>query len=121
MPGRTCVAVAHRLSTVAGADVIHVLKGGQVVESGSHQHLLQLGGAYASLAAKQALRFGEDAEAQGGDAEADAVVAVEAGARRSKGPARTLRESLLRRGSVRLSIIPQVGGGWASWAQLGGA
>jgi ATP-binding cassette subfamily B protein len=51
--GRTTIAVAHRLSTVAGADVIHVVEGGRIVESGTHAALLAAGGLYAELAAEQ--------------------------------------------------------------------
>jgi ATP-binding cassette subfamily B protein len=51
--GRTTITVAHRLSTVIGADVIHVLDGGRIVESGTHAQLLAAGGLYADLAAEQ--------------------------------------------------------------------
>ncbi|MFH1158531.1 MAG: ABC transporter transmembrane domain-containing protein [Pseudomonadota bacterium] len=47
--GRTTLVVAHRLSTIIGADVIHVLDGGRIVESGSHADLLEKNGAYARL------------------------------------------------------------------------
>jgi subfamily B ATP-binding cassette protein MsbA len=45
----TVVAIAHRLSTVTGADVIHVMEDGEIVESGTHQELLDDDGAYADL------------------------------------------------------------------------
>ncbi len=61
--GRTTVAIAHRLSTVAGADVIHVIDRGRIVESGSHDELLQLGGVYARLVAEQSTDFGRPAAA----------------------------------------------------------
>ncbi|WP_259062182.1 ABC transporter ATP-binding protein [Microbacterium sp. AK031] len=51
--GRTTISIAHRLSTVMGADVIHVLEAGQIVESGTHAELLAKGGLYAELAAQQ--------------------------------------------------------------------
>ncbi|XP_076869033.1 ATP-dependent translocase ABCB1 isoform X1 [Brachyhypopomus gauderio] len=47
--GRTCIVVAHRLSTIQNADVIAVLKNGVVVEQGTHQQLLSQQGAYYSL------------------------------------------------------------------------
>ena len=46
---RTSFVIAHRLSTIRNADLILVLKDGDIVESGSHQELLDKGGFYASL------------------------------------------------------------------------
>jgi len=51
--GRTTLSIAHRLSTVIGADVIHVVSEGQIVESGTHASLLAHGGLYAALAQQQ--------------------------------------------------------------------
>ena len=53
MHGRTTIAVAHRLSTVASADQILVLDRGVIVERGRHDELRRSGGLYASLAAMQ--------------------------------------------------------------------
>jgi ATP-binding cassette subfamily B protein len=49
LEGRTAFVIAHRLSTIRGADVIVVLEHGRVVEQGTHEELLELGGRYLAL------------------------------------------------------------------------
>jgi ATP-binding cassette subfamily B protein len=51
------VLISHRLSTVRQADRIVLLDGGRIVESGSHDELIELGGGYAAMFAVQAERF----------------------------------------------------------------
>ncbi|KAL3685412.1 hypothetical protein R1sor_003434 [Riccia sorocarpa] len=62
--GRTTVVVAHRLSTIQNADLIAVVSGGQVVEQGTHESLLEIeGGYYATLVTlQQAKRKSSDGE-----------------------------------------------------------
>jgi len=47
--GKTTLVIAHRLSTVLHADMIHVIEEGKVIESGSHDQLMKIGGAYSRL------------------------------------------------------------------------
>ena len=51
--GRTTIVIAHRLSTVVGADEILVLDQGLIVERGTHEALLERGGVYAALWSRQ--------------------------------------------------------------------
>ena len=49
MKGRTSFVIAHRLSTIKNADIILVMKDGDIIEQGSHEELLRQGGFYADL------------------------------------------------------------------------
>ncbi|WP_435950018.1 ABC transporter ATP-binding protein [Psychrobacter sp. DM8] len=61
MTGKTVIAIAHRLSTIAALDRLVVMEQGQIIEQGSHEELLALGGVYARLWQRQSGGFlGED-------------------------------------------------------------
>ena len=60
MQGRTTIAIAHRLSTIQRMDRIVVLDKGKIVEMGSHRELLDSGGTYAKLWARQSGGFIEE-------------------------------------------------------------
>ena len=49
MVGRTSFVIAHRLSTIRNADLILVMKDGDIIEQGSHEELLEKNGFYADL------------------------------------------------------------------------
>ncbi len=53
MKDKTCFVIAHRLSTVRDANLILVVKDGDVIEMGTHEQLLQKGGFYCELYASQ--------------------------------------------------------------------
>ncbi|MGI0152117.1 ABC transporter ATP-binding protein [Pseudidiomarina sp. WS423] len=57
MEGKTVIAIAHRLSTIAAMDRLVVMDQGRIVEQGTHEQLLQLGGIYAQLWARQSGGF----------------------------------------------------------------
>ncbi|KAJ7755708.1 mitochondrial half-size ABC transporter [Mycena maculata] len=57
--GRSSLTIAHRLSTIASADLILVLKDGQIVEQGTHTELLALDGVFASMWADQISTSGQ--------------------------------------------------------------
>ncbi|MCL7051265.1 hypothetical protein MKW94_022691, partial [Papaver nudicaule] len=53
MKGRTVLVIAHRLSTVKSADTVAVISDGQIVESGTHEELLDKDGIYTALVRRQ--------------------------------------------------------------------
>ena len=57
MQGKTVIAIAHRLSTIAAMDRLVVLDGGRISEMGTHAELLEAGGLYADLWARQSGGF----------------------------------------------------------------
>ena len=57
MVGRTTLIFAHRLSSVIGADRLLALEDGRIVETGTHQELMELGGAYHRLMSRQVKEY----------------------------------------------------------------
>ena len=55
--GQTAILISHRLSTVKMSDHIYFLENGKIIESGTHQELMQLGDRYAHLFETQAQHY----------------------------------------------------------------
>jgi ATP-binding cassette subfamily B multidrug efflux pump len=70
MQGKTVLAIAHRLSTIAAMDRLVVMDKGEIVEMGSHAELLEQGGLYASLWARQSGGFIASSDDQAAEATA---------------------------------------------------
>jgi subfamily B ATP-binding cassette protein MsbA len=60
MTGKTCIVIAHHLTTILGADIIFVVRDHRLAERGTHEQLLAAGGFYAKL---YNIQFGEEAAA----------------------------------------------------------
>jgi len=73
MEGKTVIAIAHRLSTIVAMDRLVIMDKGRIIEQGSHKQLLERGGLYAELWARQSGGFvaGEEESDVDGDAAAE--------------------------------------------------
>ena len=60
--GRTTFVIAHRLSTIKNADMILVMKNGDIIEKGTHEELMELKGFYSDLYNSQFETFDEKKE-----------------------------------------------------------
>jgi ATP-binding cassette subfamily B protein len=60
--GKAVILISHRFSTVRMADRIHILDGGRVIETGTHEELMELGGTYAGMYEVQARAYQLDAK-----------------------------------------------------------
>ncbi|NPV81957.1 MAG: ATP-binding cassette domain-containing protein, partial [Firmicutes bacterium] len=69
MKGRTTLVIAHKLSTILGADHVLVLNHGKIMERGTHQELIEKGGLYCELYLKQ-LIFQDNVNLQAAEGEA---------------------------------------------------
>lgn len=95
MAGKTVIMIAHRLSTVVGADKIAVLDGGRKVEEGTHGELLAASGTYAKMWSQytEAVEWGIESASTGGKGEAPETSAVHAardGSAEGHGPTEAL-------------------------------
>jgi ATP-binding cassette subfamily B multidrug efflux pump len=79
MEGKTVLAIAHRLSTIAAMDRLIVMDHGRIVEEGTHQQLLALGGIYARLWAHQSGGFLGEEEDEAAVATLNSVAPAQAG------------------------------------------
>jgi ATP-binding cassette subfamily B protein len=83
--GLTTILISHRFSTVRRADRIVVLEGGRVVEDGTHDQLVAVGGRYARMFTLQAQRFTGDGRERAEAAECEAGAADDAEKASSRG------------------------------------
>ncbi|GAB4819644.1 hypothetical protein N2152v2_006690 [Parachlorella kessleri] len=118
--GRTCVVVAHRLSTAAQCDQIVVLDQGRVVEAGSHPELLALGGKYVELWARQQAHVDEIYDSASEDSTAGAPGAGAGGGNGGAGAGANLARKREQEEAAALAAAQAVAAGRPAEIPTGG-
>ncbi|KAF2259743.1 leptomycin B resistance protein pmd1 [Lojkania enalia] len=111
--GRTVIAIAHRLSTIKAASKIIVMRTGEIIESGTHEELVALDGAYADMVRLQSVKSSDHENIFGAVVAKEQTVDYEKSANRTEEPRESANmaqndESASRQGSVIKTMFPLI-------------